>query len=209
MLQSVAGGIFNLYDFTPDLAIIFGIIILDFAIYIQHVLFHAVPLFWRFHRMHHADQDFDVTTGIRFHPVEIILSIVIKMAVIALVGVPAMAVLIFEVLLNITSMFNHANIKLPLIFDSLLRLFLVTPDMHRVHHSILPSETNRNFGFNLTFWDHLFGTYQKQPKYGHEKMNIGIDSFRNPNDLHLHHMLFQPFTRETKQDYLKRDDLNM
>tara|TARA_Y100000746_G_C15255987_1_gene347612 strand:- start:175 stop:624 length:450 start_codon:yes stop_codon:yes gene_type:complete len=149
--------------------------------------------------MHHTDQDFDVTTGIRFHPVEIILSMAIKIAVVVLFGIPALAILIFEILLNITSMFNHANIRIPIAFDKVLRIFIVTPDMHRVHHSILPFENNKNFGFNLPWWDYLFGTYLAQPKLSHEKMDIGIDKFRNPQDLHLHRMLIQPIISETRE----------
>ena len=151
-------GIFNVIDIPPGLAIVAAVVILDFAIYLQHVMVHAVPMLWRLHRMHHADLDFDVTTGARFHPVQILLSIAIKMAVIVLIGAAPVAVLIFEVVLNATSMFNHSNVALPLGLDRVLRLFVVTPDMHRVHHSELPFETNSNFGFNLPWWDRLFGT---------------------------------------------------
>ena len=201
-------GIFHFYEVQSELVIVISIVILDLAIYFQHVLVHAVPVFWRFHRMHHADQDFDVTTGARFHPVEIILSMAIKMAVIILFGIPALAVLIFEVLLNATSMFNHSNIKLPIAFDKVLRFFLVTPDMHRVHHSILPSETNTNFGFNLPWWDHLFGTYKAQPRFGHANMVIGIDIFRSSHDLHLHRMLIQPIISDIKDYSIKRGERN-
>ncbi|MBL4689951.1 MAG: sterol desaturase family protein, partial [Rhodospirillales bacterium] len=151
-------GVFNVVDIDPGLAIVAAVVILDFAIYLQHVMVHAVPMLWRLHRMHHADLDFDVTTGARFHPVEIVLSVAIKMAVIVLLGAPAVAVLIFEVVLNATAMFNHSNVKLPLGLDRVLRWLVVTPDMHRVHHSVLPHETNSNFGFNLPWWDRLFGT---------------------------------------------------
>ena len=174
-------------------AVVIAVVILDFAIYIQHIMVHAVPVLWRLHRMHHADLDFDVTTGARFHPVEIILSVAIKMAVIVLIGAPAVAVLIFEVVLNATAMFNHSNVSLPLRLDRVLRLFVVTPDMHRVHHSELPHETNSNFGFNLPWWDRLFGTYRDQPEKGHDAMTIGIDLFRDPGELHLPKMLAQPF----------------
>lgn len=186
-------GVFNIADVPRGLAIVAAVVILDFAIYLQHVMVHAVPVLWRLHRMHHADLDFDVTTGARFHPVEILLSIAIKIAVIVLIGAPAVAVLIFEVVLNATSMFNHSNVALPLSLDRVLRLFVVTPDMHRVHHSELPHETNSNFGFNLPWWDRLFGTYRDQPGKGHEGMTIGIDLFRDPGELHLHKMLAQPF----------------
>ncbi|NOT39497.1 MAG: sterol desaturase family protein [Alphaproteobacteria bacterium] len=177
----------------PDFAgVIAAVVILDLAIYLQHVMLHAVPLLWRFHRMHHADLDFDVTTGGRFHPLEIAVSMVIKVAVITALGAPVVAVLIFEVLLNATSMFNHANWRLPAGVDTALRRFVVTPDMHRVHHSIEPGETNSNFGFNLPWWDFLFGTYRAQPAAGHDAMTIGIVQFRQPRDLWLDRMLIQP-----------------
>jgi sterol desaturase/sphingolipid hydroxylase (fatty acid hydroxylase superfamily) len=156
------------------------VVVLDLAIYLQHVMFHAVPLLWRFHRMHHADLDFDVTTGARFHPVEIILSVTIKFAAIVALGPPAIAVLAFEVILNATAMFNHSNVRIALGFDRVLRCFVVTPDMHRVHHSVEDDETNSNFGFNLPWWDRLFGTYRDQPRAGHEGMIIGIHGFSEP-----------------------------
>ncbi len=142
--------------------------------------------------MHHADLEFDVTTGLRFHPLEILLSMVIKMTVVAALGAPAVAVLIFEVLLNATSMFNHGNVRIPVRVDAVVRWFLVTPDMHRVHHSVVPRETNSNFGFNLPWWDRLFGTYRAQPAAGHEGMTIGIEQFRDPRELRLDRMLVQP-----------------
>ncbi|MGE5766321.1 MAG: sterol desaturase family protein, partial [Bacteroidota bacterium] len=182
-------GLFNAVAVPGWLAFVVSLLALDLAIYLQHVMFHAVPTLWRLHRMHHADLDFDVTTGLRFHPVEILLSMGIKIAVVAALGPPAVAVLVFEVLLNATSMFNHSNLKLPLGLDRLLRLFVVTPDMHRVHHSIYPNETNSNFGFNLPWWDHLLGTYRAQPREGHEAMTIGIEQFRTPGDLRLDRML--------------------
>ena len=175
------------------LAIAASVLVLDLAIYLQHVLFHAVPALWRLHRMHHADLEFDVTTGLRFHPVEIVLSMVIKFSVVAALGPPAVAVLIFEVLLNATSMFNHGNVRMPQGLDRVLRWFVVTPDMHRVHHSILPHETNSNFGFNLPWWDRLLGTYRAQPALGHQAMTIGIEQFRQRGDLWLHRLLVQPF----------------
>ena len=178
----------------PDpLAILLSVVLLDLAIYLQHVMFHAVPALWRLHRMHHADLDFDVTTGARFHPIEILLSMAIKMAVVAALGPPAVAVLIFEVVLNATAMFNHGNVRLPIGLDGVLRWFVVTPDMHRVHHSVIPRETNSNFGFNLPWWDRLFGTYRAQPAAGHGAMTIGIEQFRAPRDLRLDRMLIQPF----------------
>ncbi|MDP6673477.1 MAG: sterol desaturase family protein, partial [Gammaproteobacteria bacterium] len=155
--------LFNIHALPLPLAVTLTVIVMDGVIYLQHVMFHAVPALWRLHRVHHADPDYDVTTGARFHTLEIILSMLIKFATIVLLGAPIMAVVIFEVLLNATAMFNHGNINLPQGVDRLLRLFVVTPDMHRVHHSVEPDETNSNFGFNLPWWDRLFGTYLDQP----------------------------------------------
>ena len=176
------------------LAIIISVIILDAVIYLQHVMVHAVPILWRLHRVHHADLDFDVTTGSRFHPIEIILSMLIKFAAIMVLGPPVLAVLIFEILLNATSMFNHANVKIPAEVDHILRWFIVTPDMHRVHHSVEEDETNSNFGFSFPWWDRLFGTYRDQPRAGHEHMIIGIDTFRDKQHcMWLPGMLALPF----------------
>lgn len=186
-------GLFNAVDVPVWLAVIAAVLILDLAIYLQHVLFHAVPALWRLHRMHHADLEFDVTTGLRFHPLEILLSMGIKLAVVAALGPPAIAVVVFEVLLNATAMFNHGNVRMPAGFDRVMRLIVVTPDMHRVHHSILPHETNSNFGFNLPWWDRLLGTYRAQPSAGHVGMTIGIEQFRTPRDLWLDRLLIQPF----------------
>jgi len=186
-------GLFNAVSVPAWLAIPASVIVLDFAIYLQHVMFHAVPAFWRLHRMHHADLDFDVTTGARFHPIEILLSMVIKLAVVAALGPPALAVLIFEVLLNATSMFNHGNVSLPAHLDRPLRWIVVTPDMHRVHHSVHPDETNSNFGFNLPWWDRLCGTYRQAPRGGHQAMQIGIDRFQSARDTRLDQLLVQPF----------------
>jgi sterol desaturase/sphingolipid hydroxylase (fatty acid hydroxylase superfamily) len=172
-------GLFNYIEAPLLLAVVASVIALDFIIYLQHVMVHAVPALWRLHRVHHADLDFDVTTGARFHPLEIILSMLIKFAVILLLGPPLVAVVIFEVILNATSMFNHSNIRIPAPIDALLRLVVVTPDMHRVHHSVEDDETNSNFGFNLPWWDRLFGTYRGQPRAGHRQMTIGIRTFRD------------------------------
>ncbi|MGF1622414.1 MAG: sterol desaturase family protein [Rhodomicrobiaceae bacterium] len=185
-------GLLNIWGAPAWLAIIVSILALDLAIYLQHVMFHAVPALWRLHRMHHADLEFDVTTGLRFHPVEILLSMGLKLAIIAALGPPAIAVLIFEVLLNATAMFNHSNVNIPRGIDRVMRWIVVTPDMHRVHHSIHPSETNSNFGFNLPWWDRLLGTYRPQPREGHEAMTIGIEQFRTRRDLWLDRMLAQP-----------------
>ena len=200
-------GLFNNIDVPVWLAVVVSVIALDLAIYLQHVMFHAVPALWRLHRMHHADLDFDVTTGLRFHPVEILLSMGIKLSVVAALGPPAVAVLIFEVLLNATAMFNHSNVKLPLALDRVLRWFVVTPDMHRVHHSIYRNERNSNFGFNLPWWDRLLGTYHAQPKDGHTAMTIGVEHFRTRRDLWLDRMLIQPlrgsdrgYTGDTAKD---------
>jgi sterol desaturase/sphingolipid hydroxylase (fatty acid hydroxylase superfamily) len=186
-------GLFNEVQLPAWIAVVASVILLDLAIYFQHVLFHAVPVLWRLHRMHHADLDIDVTTGLRFHPIEILLSMVIKLAVVIALGAPALAVLLFEVLLNATSLFNHSNVRIPERFDGVLRWVVVTPDMHRVHHSILLRETNSNFGFNLPWWDRLFGTYRPQPAAGQESMTIGIEQFRDPRELGLDRMLLQPF----------------
>jgi sterol desaturase/sphingolipid hydroxylase (fatty acid hydroxylase superfamily) len=193
-------GLFHVLEAPAWIAVTASMLLLDLAIYLQHVLFHAVPVLWRLHRMHHADLEFDVTTGVRFHPLEILLSMAIKLGVVAALGAPALAVLIFEVLLNATSMFNHGNVKLPQRFDRVLRGIVVTPEMHRVHHSILPRETNSNFGFNLPWWDRLFGTYRAQPAAGHDGMTIGIEQFRDPRELRLDRMLLQPF-RDDDRSY--------
>jgi sterol desaturase/sphingolipid hydroxylase (fatty acid hydroxylase superfamily) len=185
-------GVLNSFDVPFALALPVSLLALDLAIYLQHVLFHAVPALWRLHRVHHADLEFDVTTGLRFHPLEILLSMAIKLAVVAALGPPAIAVLVFEVLLNATSMFNHSNVRIALGLDRILRWILVTPDMHRVHHSIHPNETNSNFGFNLPWWDRLLGTYRAQPRDGHEGMTIGIEQFRTPRELWLDRLLIQP-----------------
>jgi sterol desaturase/sphingolipid hydroxylase (fatty acid hydroxylase superfamily) len=185
-------GLMNLAAVSAWVAIPLSILLLDLAIYLQHVAFHAVPALWRLHRVHHADLDIDVTTGLRFHPVEIVLSMAIKLAVVAALGAPALAVLLFEVLLNASSMFNHANVRLPPMVDRVLRWIVVTPDMHRVHHSAMVAETNSNYGFNVPWWDRLFGTYRDQPQAGHDGMTIGIERFRTPRDLMIDRMLLQP-----------------
>jgi sterol desaturase/sphingolipid hydroxylase (fatty acid hydroxylase superfamily) len=173
-----------------------SVILLDLAIYLQHVLFHAVPALWRLHRMHHADLDFDVSTGGRFHPIEILISMLIKVAVVIAFGIPVVAVLLFEVVLNATSTFNHANVSMPLALDRVLRWLVVTPDMHRVHHSVLRHETDSNFGFNMPWWDRLFGTYRAAPQEGHERMTIGLPVFRDPRELRLDRLLTQPFRND-------------
>ncbi|OYV75747.1 MAG: fatty acid hydroxylase [Chromatiales bacterium 21-64-14] len=172
-------GLLHAAALPPWAALVISVIALDFAIYLQHVMFHAVPALWRLHRVHHADLDIDVTTGARFHPIEILLSMLIKFAVILVLGPPVAGVVAFEVLLNATAMFNHGNVRLPRALDRVLRWIVVTPDMHRVHHSVEDDETNSNFGFNLPWWDRLFGTYRDQPRAGHLGMQIGIRTFRD------------------------------
>jgi sterol desaturase/sphingolipid hydroxylase (fatty acid hydroxylase superfamily) len=172
-------GLFNNVTLPNWQVVLLSVIGLDGIIYLQHVMFHALPILWRVHRVHHADLDFDVTTGLRFHPLEILLSMGIKITAVVLLGTPAIAVLFFEVLLNATSMFNHGNISLSVKFDRWLRLFIVTPDMHRIHHSVIPRETNSNFGFNLPWWDYLFGTYRDRPSVDHKEMTIGLAEFQN------------------------------
>jgi sterol desaturase/sphingolipid hydroxylase (fatty acid hydroxylase superfamily) len=199
-------GLFNNLAAPDWMAVVASIIVLDLFIYLQHVMFHAVPALWRLHRMHHADLEFDVTTGLRFHPVEILLSMGLKLAAVAALGPPAIAVLIFEVLLNGAAMFNHSNIRIPLGLDRVLRWFVVTPDMHRVHHSIIPAETNSNFGFNLPWWDQLLGTYRPQPKMGHDDMTIGIEQFRTPRDLWLDRMLVQPLRDQASGYSINREE---
>jgi sterol desaturase/sphingolipid hydroxylase (fatty acid hydroxylase superfamily) len=186
-------GLLNITPWPAWLEMLAGFLALDLAIYAQHVAFHKVPVLWRLHRMHHADLDIDVSTGLRFHPIEIILSMLIKIAVVILVGVPPIAVVAFEVVLNATSMFNHSNAAMPGWLDRIVRLLVVTPDMHRVHHSVLRHETDSNFGFNLPWWDRLFGTYRPEPREGHLGMTIGIEAFRDPAELRLDRMLTQPF----------------
>ena len=193
-------GFVNAVGLPAWAAILLAVALLDLAIYFQHVMFHAVPTLWRLHRVHHTDLEFDVTTGTRFHPIEILISTGIKCAAVAAIGAPAVAVLVFELLLNGTAMFNHANARLPRSLDRVLRWFVVTPDMHRVHHSIVYNETNSNFGFNLPWWDRLFGTYRAQPAAGHEAMTIGVDAFRSREELRLDKLLMQPL-RESPGGY--------
>jgi sterol desaturase/sphingolipid hydroxylase (fatty acid hydroxylase superfamily) len=190
-------GLFRLLELRLSVAAIAGFLILDLVIYLQHVAFHHVPWLWRLHRMHHADLDFDVTTGVRFHPIEILISMAIKIAVVMALGIPAIGVFVFEVMLNATSMFNHSNARMPAWLDRILRLIVVTPDMHRVHHSIERRETDSNFGFNLPWWDWLFRTYRREPQAGHQGMTIGIPMFRDPRELRLDKMLTQPFREES------------
>jgi len=193
-------GLLNALALPGWAAIAAGIALLDLAIYFQHVMFHAVPTLWRLHRVHHADLDFDVTTGARFHPIEILISTAVKCAAIAALGAPVISVFVFEMLLNATAIFNHANASLPQRLERWLRWLVVTPDMHRVHHSVRYEESSSNFGFNLPWWDRLFGTYRAQPRLGHAAMTIGVDAFRSSQELRLDRLLVQPL-RDTPGQY--------
>ncbi|BFU94061.1 MAG: sterol desaturase [Nitrospira sp.] len=190
-------GLLNQLNWPGWVEILLAVVGLDLVLYLQHVMFHAVPLFWRLHMVHHADLDCDVTTGLRFHPIEVALSMVIKLAAVAALGPPPVAVVIFEVLLNATSMFNHSNIRMEAGIDRILRWLIVTPDMHRIHHSIVTQETNSNFGFNLPWWDKLLGTYRPGPKAGREGMTLGLEQYRDPARLTLMRLLVLPFVGTT------------
>jgi len=193
-------GVLNAIAMPLWVAVLASVLLLDLAIYLQHRIFHAVPWLWRLHRMHHADLELDVTSGLRFHPLEILLSMAIKVAIVMLLGAPAVAVILFEILLNATAMFNHGNVRLPRVIDRRLRWLLVTPDMHRVHHSVVRAETDSNFGFSLSWWDRLFGTYRDQPAAGQLGMTIGLDAFRDPRQLRLPRMLVQPFINPERRE---------
>lgn len=206
-------GLLNHFEVSFLPAVMLSVVAMDFVVYLQHVLVHAVPTLWRLHRVHHADLDYDVTTGARFHPIEIIISMLIKFATIVVLGPPLVAVVIFEVVLNAMAMFNHANVRLPLPLDRVLRLIVVTPDMHRVHHSVEDNEANSNFGFNLSIWDRIFGTYIDQPRDGHEGMTIGIHQYREPKQVSwLPGMLALPFMGKitgyaiNRREWSKPDD---
>jgi len=190
-------GLFNIYEVSPFISVVLFVIIMDLIIYLQHVMVHAVPLLWRLHRVHHADLDYDVTTGARFHTLEIILSMFIKLTAIVLLGPSIFAVILFEIILNVSAMFNHGNVGLPKTLDKVLRYIIVTPDMHRVHHSIEEDETNSNFGFNLTWWDKIFGTYKNEVRKGQLKMTIGLKNIRNPKKTNrIWGMLVLPFSEK-------------
>ncbi len=198
-------GLFNVYDLPLTLTIVASVVIMDFVIYIQHVMVHAIPVLWRLHRVHHADPDFDVTTGARFHTLEIILSMLIKFATILLLGPPVVAVILFEIILNVTAMFNHSNVGLPPALDRVVRWVLVTPDMHRVHHSVEDDEANSNFGFSLPWWDRLFGTYRDQPRGGHKEMTIGIHKYHDTKDVSwITGMLLLPFRGKISEYAINR-----
>jgi len=199
-------GLFSLLHWPWYIELVLAIVILDLIIYWQHRLFHKVPFLWALHKVHHVDQDIDVTTGSRFHTIEIILSLLIKFALVCLLGPSLLAVILFEIILNACAMFNHANVKLPLAVDKIFRFILVTPDMHRVHHSTIGRETNSNFGFNITWWDKIFGSYQGQPKLGHDNMNIGVKGYEDIKQTqYLPFMLWLPFSQQKKE---KNERLN-
>lgn len=187
------------------LQIVIAVLTLDLVIYWQHRLFHRIPWLWKLHQVHHADRDIDVSTALRFHPIEILISMLIKLVAVLAIGAPALAVVIFEIVLNGMAMFNHANIKLPQSIDSLLRIFVVTPDMHRVHHSVVLEETNSNYGFNISLWDKIFASYHAQPAAGHDKMVIGLTPYLNQPTHALGWMLRLPF-RDKASAYASRSD---
>jgi sterol desaturase/sphingolipid hydroxylase (fatty acid hydroxylase superfamily) len=187
-------GLLNNLALPSGFAFISAVVVLDLTIYLQHLMFHLTPLFWRVHMVHHTDRDIDVTSGLRFHPAEIVISLAIKLSVVAVIGAPPLAVLIFEILLNGTTMFNHGNIYLPLSADRIIRMIVVTPDMHRVHHSVLRRETNSNYGFNFSFWDRLFGTYRREPAAGHDDMQIGLNGYQDERSSRILPLLLMPFT---------------
>lgn len=195
VLESRGIGLLNWLEMPALFSVVVGVALLDMAIYAQHFAFHKINFFWRFHRMHHTDLDFDVTTGVRFHPVEILISMMIKFGVVTILGPSALTVIVFEILLNATSMFNHGNIRLPVSVDRWLRYLIVTPDMHRVHHSVIRGETDSNFGFNLPWWDRLFGTYRDQPAEGHSGMTIGLPIFRDRRENQIDRLITQPFRK--------------
>lgn len=189
-------GLLNQLQVPIYVELLIAVVLLDLAIYLQHLVFHRLPILWRLHRMHHADQDIDVTTGTRFHPIEILLSMWIKVGLVMALGISAIAVVVFEIILNASAMFNHSNAYLPLKLDNWLRKMIVTPDMHRVHHSVIVKETHSNFGFFLSIWDRAFGTYRDQPEQGHDEVKIGIPLFQHANEQRLDKMLTQPFRQE-------------
>ncbi|WP_371171238.1 sterol desaturase family protein [Aliiroseovarius sp. 2305UL8-7] len=192
---SLGWGLFNMVALPVWIEVLATIVILDLAIWVQHLIFHKVPILWRLHRVHHADRDFDVTTALRFHPIEIAASMIIKIGAVYLLGAPALGVILFEVILNGSAMFNHANIRLPLGLDRVLRQIVVTPDMHRVHHSVHHDETDSNYGFCLSIWDRIFGTYTDQPRDGHDDMTIGLE-WQNDDPSKLGWSLMLPFQRK-------------
>jgi sterol desaturase/sphingolipid hydroxylase (fatty acid hydroxylase superfamily) len=198
-------GIINMFPIPYPLAFIGSLLALDLAVYLFHLLFHGVPALWRVHRLHHADLDIDVSTGVRFHPLQIVLSVVVKSVVILIMGAPALAVLTFELMSPFVTLFSHTNVRISPAIDRVLGWMVVTPDMHRVHHSIHAAETNSNYGFILPWWDHLFGTYQAEPSSGHQRMIVGIESFRTNRDLWLDRLIINPFLNERRSRLMSRN----
>ncbi len=193
MAEQQQWGFLYILQLPPALHYLLAFILLDLSLYFQHVMFHALPMFWRFHRVHHSDLDCDITTGVRFHPFEILISMLVKFLTIISIGAPVLVVVVFEIILNAASMFTHSNIRMPALLEKTWRWLMVTPDMHRIHHSILENESNSNFGFFLSVWDRLFGTYLAQPETGHEKMQLGVKHFRQPKWQNLRWLLYLPF----------------
>ncbi len=191
-------GLFNMVDLPFWVELVLSLILLDMAIYFQHWASHKIPMLWMFHKVHHSDVDIDVTTAIRFHPIEIGLSMLYKIILIFIIGPAAATVMLFEMILNGCAMFNHANIALPKWLDSIVRIFLVTPDMHRIHHSKIKQETDSNYGFSISLWDRVFGTYIAQPKMGHDLMNIGLMEHQNPKPTEIFWLLKFPFMKGKK-----------
>lgn len=206
LVETRSWGLLQVLEMPAWVAVLIAVIVLDFTIWVQHVLFHAVPALWRLHRMHHADLDFDLTTGLRFHPLELLLSYGVKATVVVAIGAPVLAVLIFEIILNSLALFNHSNARIPLAIDRVLRGLIVTPDFHRVHHSWHADETNSNFGFNLSLWDRFLGTYTPQPRDGHEAMTIGLKQFRDPAWERFDRMLIQPFQQDSGSYSIRNRD---
>lgn len=196
-VETQGWGLLQMLPIPGAIQVALAVVLLDMAIYWQHRVFHMLPWLWRMHRMHHSDLDFDVTTGLRFHPGEILVSMLIKLVVITLLGAPALGVLIFEIVLSSASLFEHSNLRLPQRLDRALRTVIVTPDMHRVHHSVFTGELNRNFGFSFSLWDRLFASYRAQPRDGHLGMRIGLTRFREPLNQRLHRLLLQPLAPDT------------
>ncbi len=188
-------GLLNQVSWPAWVKVVVSLVLLDLAIWAQHLASHKIPVLWRLHKVHHADRDIDVTTAVRFHPIEIALSMLWKIVVVMALGAPPLAVFLFEVILNACAMFNHANVALPRWADAILRLVVVTPDMHRVHHSVLQREHDSNYGFNLSLWDRLFRTYTAQPKGGHQGMTIGLTSYQSAEPSKLGWSLILPFRR--------------
>ncbi len=205
LAQTKGWGVFGLLGWSGVVAWVVTFIVLDFAVWLQHLASHKIPVFWRIHRMHHADSEVDVSTALRFHPIEILLSFIWKGAVIVALGGPVEAVLVFEIVLNGAALFNHANASLPGWLDRIMRLVIVTPDMHRVHHSEQRSETDSNYGFNLSIWDRMFGTYVAQPQLGHKDMVLGLGADLTPKAHKLPFSLAIPFLKGDRRSGQSED----